>query len=213
MSAGRIRRNGAPAPVVRSGVVLIVMIGVSVILGAMVMALVQRAVRSDQESRSAVRFAQAYLMTQAARVYLCGRWLDTSPAMQANLSSQRTSATVVYVHRHGVSARAYGYDGYLTWNDYRAVRTTTEASRQNSGAGWFAFRYDPATQRFWVLGVGGGSRRKIFYDIDSDNDGVPDIGQGDVRIYGIYDPLTDTFSQQAPYPPAGFPTGAPWDLP
>lgn len=176
-SIGRSRSCNRSQVPVRRGVVLIVIVGVSALLAALVFSLSLKVSRILSSQPEMGKTAQAYLMLQAARVYLSGRWLDSTVAARVYLSAQVeglyfpqvAAATVAYQWVAAASIYSYGHQltssypiATTTYNGLHDPSTyglyATKPSKTGLHTlGWFYYKTLNAHQ-FLVLGAGGPGR-------------------------------------------------------
>lgn len=186
-------------PTPRTGVVLLALLGVSLLLIGLVFSITLKVYRSKSDSLSLQKYAQAFAMAQAARVYLHDAWLDMSPTAQTLKSAKRDPAGFVFVHQAGATTRVYNFT--YTADSFGPDTTQGIFTTANFAAtGWFAFI--PDAGRFLVLAAGGPS-----YATGTAN---PKLAAYDTRLYLSYDPVADVFTG-GPYPNSSWASvTAPW---
>lgn len=199
----------------RQGVVLIVIVGVSALLIALTFSLALRVGRNLQAVNQSAKTAQAYLMMQAARVYLSGRWLDGSVAGQDGIRAQQegvfffTSETTI-----STASQTWTPSTSTAPSTFIPNKLCTYAPATLRGAGWFGFKaasYSSSTPAvpttFLVIGAGGAGFKPSAAQTGLTPD--KDSGPHDVRLYGTYDPSTDRFTM-AGTTPDGSAGGTAW---
>lgn len=172
----------------RDGAVLLVLLGVALLLIGMVFFITLKVYRGRSESLELNKFAQAYCVAQAARVYLHGAWLAGSASGLTALSTMAAAGSPTLATMRG-SAQTQVF----TWPTGRTAGKPTVApevvittpERLLAATGWFAFM--PSGGKYLVLAVGGASYRTNVQD--------PRLIPSDCRLYLRYDPATDRFDE------------------
>ncbi len=154
----------------RAGTVLVVMIGITAILGSLTLALALR-VKSSMADRGLVqRHAQAFMMMQASAIYLNRLWDGLHKAPEHPLGHNRATFSAVGGLRGGLCTNLsanYPLASKLGW--YKIVMP------------------NPATTEYLITAVGGGSRAET----------IPAKTPTEIRYFLMYnaDPASCTFSQ------------------
>lgn len=156
----------------RRGVVLLVLVGVALLLFSMTATMLIKVHRSVTDSISFHKYAQAFGMAQAARVYLHGAWLETSAAARIYKTAQLDPQGYRFVHV------AAGYNYVYQDRPLAYKKTVSYALVDFQNTGWFG--YVPlGSGEFGVIGAGGrggiDARAKPY----------------DVRMYLRYRPYED----------------------
>lgn len=186
--------------------VLILIVAIASLLAALTFTLALRVNRALRSVPQVTKTAQAYLMLQAARVYLQGRWLDGSLAGQAALRVQGAGPNPAQENLFVVTPSTNIQTASQYWKlsniptsttfEFGARQTFPPAALQ--GAGWFGFTVHDAgvvagdpPRTFAVVGVGGAGFKAASAQSSATVDA--DRGLGDVRLYAVYDPAQDRF--------------------
>jgi hypothetical protein len=171
----------------RGGTVLVVMIGITAILGSLTLALALR-VKSSMSDRSLIqRHAQAYMMMQASAIYLNRFWDFTGWAPEHPAGDNR----VRFSNAAPVGTLTGGLCASLSVNYPLAAKL-----------GWYKIVMPiPVTPNYLITAVGGGSRAES----------IPAKIPTEIRYFLKYnaDPLNCKFTQ-IPWPtPGNWPTADP----
>ena len=154
----------------RAGTVLVVMIGITAILGSLTLALALR-VKSSMGDRGLIqRHAQAFMMMQASAIYLNRRWDPSLKAPEHPSGNNRAGFSAVGGLRGGLCTSLSA--------DYPLA----------SKLGWYKIVMpNPATTEYLITAVGGGSRAES----------IPTKTPTEIRYFLKYnaDPASCTFSQ------------------